>query len=308
VESVAAFHTLHECLVTVATLLAPFTPFVSEEIWANLAAKRGGRPDSVHLADYPQVREEAVDPGLDEAMSLARLVVELGRRIRTETKTRTRQPLPAAVVHLPSGPGSFDSLRDTVADELNVKVVEIADSAEIFGRWRAKPDFKALGPRLGPRAQVVAAALAADDGTLAARLVDGGSVEISVDDQPPITIGPDDVQLVHDVRSGLGVASEGGVTVALELDVTPELRREGVARELVRMIQDARKAAGLEVTDRIELAVETSGEPAEALDAYREEIAAETLAATVTTGHVEGFRLEGWLDGTPLIVSLRTAG
>jgi isoleucyl-tRNA synthetase len=307
-ESVAAFHTLHECLVTVATLLAPFTPFVSEEIWANLAAERGGRPDSVHLADYPHVHEEAVDPGLDEAMSLARLVVELGRRIRTETKTRTRQPLPAAVVHLPSGPGSFDSLRDTVAEELNVKVVEIADSAEIFGRWRAKPDFKVLGPRLGPRVQVVAAALAADDGTLAARLVDGGSVEISVDEEPAITIGPDDVQLVHDVRSGLGVASEEGVTVALELEVTPELRREGVARELVRMIQDARKGAGLVVTDRIELAVETSGEPAEALHAHREEIAAETLAATVTTGHVEGFRLEGSLDGTTVIVSLRTAG
>jgi isoleucyl-tRNA synthetase len=307
VESVAAFHTLHECLVTVATLLAPFVPFVSEEIWANLAAERGGRPDSVHLADYPQVHEEAVDPGLDEAMTLARLVVELGRRIRTETKTRTRQPLPAAVVHLPSGPGSFDSLRDTVAEELNVKEVEIAGSAEVFGSWRVKPDFKVLGPRLGPRVQVVAAALAADDGTLAARLVDGGSVEIAVDEEPAITIGPDDVQLVQDVRSGLGVASEGGVTVALQLEVTPELRREGVARELVRMIQDARKAAGLEVTDRIELAVETSGEPAEALDAYREEIAAETLAATVTTGNLEGFRLEGMLDGTPVIVSLKNA-
>jgi isoleucyl-tRNA synthetase len=178
----------------------------------------------------------------------------------------------------------------------------------VFGRWRAKPDFKVLGPRLGPRVQVVAAALAADDGTLAGRLVEGGSVEIFVDEEPAITIGPDDVQLVHDVRSGLGVASEGGVTVALELEVTPELRREGVARELVRMIQDARKAAGLEVTDRIELAVETSGEPAEALDTYREEIAAETLAATVTTGNVDGFRLEGLLDGTPVIVSLRTAG
>ena len=104
-ESVAAFHTLHECLVTTATLLAPFTPFVSEEIWSNLAAGRHGRPESVHLADYPQVDEGAVDPGLDEGMALARLVVELGRRIRTETKTRTRQPLPVAVVHLPSAPG-----------------------------------------------------------------------------------------------------------------------------------------------------------------------------------------------------------
>jgi len=307
-ESDAAFHTLHGCLVTLATLLAPFVPFVSEEIWSNLAAGRAGRPDSVHLADYPQVDEQAVDIGLDEGMALARLVVELGRRIRTETKTRTRQPLPAAVVHLPAAPGSFDSLRDTVAEELNVKRVDIAGSAEVFGRWRAKPDFKVLGPRLGPRVRDVAAALEADDGTLAERLVDGGSVDIPGGDGPAITIGPDDVQLVHDVRSGLGVASEGGVTVALELEVTTELRREGVARELVRMIQDARKSAGLEVTDRIELAVETSGEPAEALAAHGVEIAAETLATTVTTDVLDGFRLEGMLDGTPVIVRLRKAG
>jgi isoleucyl-tRNA synthetase len=307
-DSLAAFLTLHECLVTTATLLAPFVPFVSEEIWSNLAAGRDGRPDSVHLADYPQVSEAAIDPGLDEAMAVARQVVELGRRIRTETRTRTRQPLAAAVVHLTDVPGSFDRLRDTVAEELNVKRVEVAGSAEVFGRWRARPDFKVLGPRLGPRVQAVAAALDADDGTLAGRLAEGARLEVGVDDGPAVPIGPDDVQLTHDVRSGLGVASEGGVTVALELQVTPELRREGLARELVRMIQDARKAAGLDVTDRISLGVETSGEPAAALAAHGDEIAAETLAATVGTSGVDGFRMEGTLEGTPVVVSLSKAG
>lgn len=307
-DSIAAFHTLHECLVTTATLLAPLVPFVSEEIWSNLAAGRDGRPDSVHLADYPQVSESAIDPGLDAGMAVARQVVELGRRIRTETKTRTRQPLSAAVVHLAEAPGSFDRLRDTVAEELNVKRVEVAGSAEVFGRWRARPDFKVLGPRLGPRVQAVARAMAADDGTLAGRFADGEQLEVAVDDGPAVAIGPDDVQLTHDVRSGLGVASEGGVTVALELDVTPELRREGLARELVRMIQDARKAAGLEVTDRISLGIETSGEPAAALTAHEEEIAAETLAENLETTGLDGFRLEGTLEGTPVIVSLRKSG
>ena len=307
-DSVAAFHTLHDCLVTTATLLAPLVPFVSEEIWSNLAAGRDGRPDSVHLADYPLVSESAIDPGLDGAMAVARQVVELGRRIRTETKTRTRQPLSAAVVHLAEAPGSFDRLRDTVAEELNVKRVEVAGSAEVFGRWRARPDFKVLGPRLGPRVQAVARALAADDGTLAGRFAEGEQLEVAMDDGPAVAIGPDDVQLTHDVRSGLGVASEGGVTVALELDVTPELRREGLARELVRMIQDARKAAGLEVTDRISLGIETSGEPAAALTAHREEIAAETLAENLETTVLDGFRLEGSLEGTPVIVSLRKSG
>ncbi len=284
-------------------------PFHAVRVGGDLVEPRGRsrRPTGFGAPRrLSAVHEDAVDPGLDEGMALARLVVELGRRIRTETKTRTRQPLPAAVVHLPSAPGSFDRLRDTVAEELNVKAVEIAGSAEVFGRWRAKPDFKVLGPRLGLRVRAVAAALAADDGTIAGRLIEGDSIEIAVDDEP-ITIGPDDVQLVHDVRSGLGVASEGGVTVALELEVTPELRREGVARELVRMIQDARKSAGLEVTDRIELAVETSGEPADALDAHGDEIAAETLA-TMATERIDGFRLEGMLDGTPVIVNLRKAG
>jgi isoleucyl-tRNA synthetase len=307
-DSLAAFHTLHECLVTTATLLAPIVPFVSEEIWSNLAAGRDGRQDSVHLADYPEVSEATIDPGLDAAMAVARQVVELGRRIRTESKTRTRQPLSAAVVHLADAPGSFDRLRDTVAEELNVKRVEVAGSAEVFGRWRARPDFKVLGPRLGPRVQAVSRALAADDGTLAGRWAEGEQLEVAVDDGPAVSIGPDDVQLTHDVRSGLGVASEGGVTVALELDVTPELRREGLARELVRMIQDARKAAGLEVTDRISLGIETSGEPAAALTAHGEEIAAETLAASVGTTALDGFRLEGTLEGTPVIVSLRKAG
>jgi isoleucyl-tRNA synthetase len=191
---------------------------------------------------------------------------------------------------------------------LNVKRVEVAGSAEVFGRWRARPDFKVLGPRLGPRVQAVARALAADDGTLAGRFADGEEVEVAMDDGPPVAIGPDDVQLMHDVRSGLGVASEGGITVALELDVTPELRREGLARELVRMIQDARKAAGLEVTDRIALGVETSEEPAAAMAAHRDDIAAETLAATVEEHVVDGYLLEGMLEGTPVTVSVRKSG
>ncbi|HEX5938070.1 MAG TPA: class I tRNA ligase family protein, partial [Actinomycetota bacterium] len=302
-DTVAAFHTLHECLVTTAELLAPFTPFVAEELWSNLAAGRAGRPDSVHLADYPAVHEAAVDPGLDEAMALARQVVELGRRIRTETRTRTRQPLAAAVVHLPERAGSFEALLETVAEELNVKRVDLTSSADAFGPWRAKPDFKALGPRLGSRVQAVAAALARDDGTLAARLAGGERVEIEVDGAST-SIGPGDVQLARDARSGMGVAAEGDVTVALELDVTPTLRSEGLARELIRIVNDARKAAGLEVTDRIELAVETAGEPAAAFDAHREEIAEETLASSIRDD-VDGFRQDVELDGTPVVVRLR---
>jgi isoleucyl-tRNA synthetase len=210
------------------------------------------------------------------------------------------------VVQLPARTGNFEQLLDVVAEELNVKAVELAGSAEAFGRWHAKPDFTVLGPRLGSAVQAVAAALASDDGRLADRLAAGEPIELDADGAT-VSVGPHDVRLTRDARPGLGVATEGGVTVALELDVTPELRREGVARELVRLVQDARKAAGLEITDRIELAVEASGDVAAALDAHRDEIAGETLA-TMVDRTLDGFRQEEELDGTTVVVALRKAG
>ncbi len=306
-DAIVAFHTLHECLVTVAALLAPFTPFVADELWGNLAAGRGGRPDSVHLAAYPAVHEAALDPGLDEAMASARQLVELGRRVRVETKTRTRQPLADAVVHLAGRHGELDDLLDVVAEELNVKEVRFAESAEAFGRWRAKPNFKVLGPRLGARVQAVGAALAADDGAVAARLASGEAVDMAVGDDPAVTIGPGDVELSQEVLEGWGVASEGGVTVALDLEITPELRREGLAREFVRIVQDARKAAGFDVSDRIALGVETAGELAAALEAHRASVAGETLARDVLDAPVDdaALRQEADIDGEPVTVSVR---
>ena len=308
-DSLAAFHTLSECLVTTTTLLAPFVPFVTEELWSNLAAGRGGRPDSVHLADYPEVHEAAIDPGLDEAMGLARRIVELGRRIRTESKTRTRQPISGALVHRSGSPGVLDQLVETIAEELNVKDVRFADTAEAFGRWRAKADFATLGPRLGRRVQDVARVLADDAGAdLAGRLAAGEVVELDLGDGVTVSIGPDDVHLSHEVRAGLGVASDAGVTVALELEITPELRREGTANELVRLVQDARKAAGFEVTDRIELGIEAEGAPSEALATHRDEIASETLATSIVDGAVDGHRVERSIEGTPVRVSVRKVG
>jgi len=306
-DTQAAFATLHGCLITLAQLLAPFTPFVSEAIWRNLAAGRGGRPDSVHLSDFPVVHEAALDPGLDAAMAAARQVVELGRRVRVDTKMRTRQPLAEAVAHLPAHGVEIAALLPIVADELNVKQVRLATSADAFGTWRAKPDFKVVGPRLGSRVKALATALARDDGSLADRLAGGAHVEVAIDDGPAISIGPDDVELAQAVLEGWGVASEGGITVALELELTPDLRREGLARELVRIAQDARKAAGLEVSDRIVLGFELEGELADAATAHAPFIAGETLATELVAGSVEQATYVGSvdLDGNVVGVTLR---
>jgi len=307
-DAQAATQTLHHCLVTVATLLAPFVPFLADELWRNLAAGRGALPDSVHLADYPIVDETAADPALDRSMALARAVVELGRRIRVETKTKTRQPLHEAVVHVPGRDAELDGLLDVIADELNVKAIRFADT-ESFGAWRGKPNYRLLGPALGARVQGVAAALARDDGSLAGRLAAGETVELTLDDGLPVTLEPDQVELAQAVMSGWGVASESGVTVALELEISAELRREGVARDLTRAIQDLRRAAGLNVSDRIVVGVEASGSVADALEAHREEIAAETLAIELVLGAIEGaiIREVTEIDEETLTIGLRKA-
>ncbi len=307
-DTIAAFLTLYECLVTLAQLLAPFTPFVSEQLWRNLAAGRGAAPDSVHLSDYPHPEGGVADPLLEEAMRVARDVVELGRRIRTETKVRVRQPLAAAVVHAPGDREVLRALLPLIADELNVKAVEFAESADRFGSWRAKPDFRALGPRLGSQVKEVSAALAADDGTAAAVLASGQSVTIGTA-SGDVALHPSDVELIQETLEGWGLASDGRLTVALELELTDELRREGLARELVRLVQDARKAAGLHVTDRIALGIEATGDAQEAVRAHRDFIAAETLATSLAEGalpdatHVQGTEIEG----VPVAVALRRA-
>ncbi len=305
-DGAAAFATLHECLVTLSRLLAPFTPFVAEALWRSLASGRDGAPDSVHLTDYPLADEAGVDASLDDAMGAARAIVELGRRVRAETKVRVRQPLSEAVVHYPGDHGELEPLLDLVSDELNVKRVAFAESAEQLGRWRARPNFKALGPRLGTRVKEVAAALEDDDGALAAALAGGGGVELSLP-SGPVTLGPNDVELVQETVEGWGVASDGGITVALELELTPELRREGLARELVRLIQDARKAAGLEVSDRIALGVLATGAVAATLLEHESYVAAETLATDLRDDVLADstYRQDAEVDGSPVTISLR---
>jgi isoleucyl-tRNA synthetase len=308
-DSQAAFLTLHECLVTVARLLAPFTPFVAEELWQNLEARTEGSAESVHLADYPEPDAKAIDSALDLAMQAARDIVELGRRVRAEAKVKVRQPLLEAVVHYR---GDHDTLRELlplVAEELNVRAVSFAESAEQLGRWRAKPDFKVLGPRLGSRVRNVADALSQDDGSLASALARGEHVSISAPGfTGSIDLAPEDVDLVQETLEGWGVAADGGLTVALELELTDELRSEGLAREIVRVVQDARKAAGLDVSDRIHLGVETSGAPATALDQHREYVAAETLAISLTNAAIpDGFRRQATIDGSAVVITLRRA-
>ncbi|MCA1726599.1 MAG: isoleucine--tRNA ligase, partial [Actinobacteria bacterium] len=177
----SAYATLHECLTTLARLLAPFVPFIADDLWRGLVAETDPRaPESVHLADYPHADPTRLDPGLDQAMASVRTIVTLGRAARTEAKVRVRQPLRRALIHVPGDPAGLGSMLDLVADELNVKEAAFAASEGELSGWRAKPNFRALGPRLGQRVKDVALILSADDGTLAAELAAGRPVTIEL--------------------------------------------------------------------------------------------------------------------------------
>jgi isoleucyl-tRNA synthetase len=310
----AAFDTLWRCLSTLSLMLAPYASFLAEELWQGLVVAVDGRPDggqapdSVHLAAWPRPVASDGDAALLAAMAEARRLVGLGRQARTEAKVKVRQPLARALITVdPRLRGAVEPLLGLVADELNVKQVAFAHGEAGLVAFRLVPSFRALGPRFGAQAPAVAAAVrAADAAALAPRLSEGGRVTVEVPGMGSIQLGADEVAVVEEPVTGWRVVREGSASVALDLEVTPELRREGLARDLVRAVQDLRKAAGLAVDDRIELAVKAEGEVAEAVAAHRDHLLGETLATALhraPQGDGHDGRLE--LDGQEVRLWLR---
>ncbi len=283
----AAFTTLHECLYLLTLLMAPITPLITERVWQDLfAASSTQLPDSVHLARWPRVDETLVDPGLAVQVALTRRLVELGRAARAAAKVRTRQPLRRALVASTAYDRLPEELRAQVADELNVEAVESLAAETTLVEHSAKANFRALGKRFGSRTPAVAAAIAASDAsTLAADLAAGrGSVEV---DGAPVALLPAEVVVSERPREGWSVVNEHGETVALDLELTPQLVRAGLAREVIRSVQEARRASGFDISDRIELWWRAGGEVAHALDEHRQLVADEVLATAVEKGPPE---------------------
>ena len=287
----AALATLHEALDVLTRLLAPFVPFVTEQVWQALYASTGG-VDSVHLASWPEADAAAVDATLADQVALVRRLVELGRAARADSKMKTRQPLGQALISAPGWAALPAELRDQVRDELNVvELANLGDAGELV-ELSVKPNFRELGKVFGKRTQAVAtainAAAAADVEAFVARFREG-TMTVEVDGET-LPIAGDMITVAETPRSGWAVAADGADAVALDLELTHELRLAGLAREVVRTVQDARKNAGLEVTDRIELwwRVGGSPEPAEAIRAHADQLAGEVLATTVTEGEPSG--------------------
>ncbi len=278
-----AFAALRECLVTVSRLLAPLIPFVADEIYTKL----DGAEPSVHLTDYPPGGER--DEELEDAMAVAREAVELGRAARAQAKVKVRQPLgEAVIVAADRERAALERFEEVVLDELNVKQVRFVSEAHELGRWELKPNYRTLGPRFGKQMPQVAAAVAAlDAGRAAATLREGGSVGIAVDGKEH-PLSADDVQLALQPLEGYQVERAGTHAVALNLELDDELRREGLAREVVHAVQAARKDAGLAVEDRISLSLGGDSELIEAAREHEAYVAGETLATSLAFGDADG--------------------
>ena len=273
----AAFDTLHECLVTISKLIAPLTPFIADELYDNL----NGSEPSVHLCDWPE--PVGRDAELEWQFAVAREAVELGRKERAEGKLGLRQPLREAVIVAGDRErAAIERFATLVRDELNVKELRFVGEADELGRWELKPNYRTLGPRFGKRMPKVAEAVAGLDAQRAAgTLRDGGTVGIVIDgeDHP---LHADDLQMVLQPLEGYQVERAGTHAVALNLELDGDLVQEGLAREIVRAIQNARKAAGLNVEDRIILVLGGDSELIEAARSYADYIAGEVLAVELS--------------------------
>ncbi|MEV5125977.1 isoleucine--tRNA ligase [Streptomyces decoyicus] len=286
----AALRTLHEVIETVTRLMAPLTPFITERVWQDLIVPvTPDAPDSVHLAGWPAADRALIDPALSGQMQLVRRLVELGRATRAESGVKTRQPLSRALVAAHGFAGLSDDLRAQIAEELNVS--SLASLSEVGGSLvdtTAKANFRALGKRFGKGVQAVAKAVAAADAAALSLALREGTASVEVDGET-VPLAPDEVIITETPREGWSVASDSGATVALDLEITPELRRAGLARDAIRLIQEARKNSGLDVADRIALRWQSTDEEVRtALTDHAGLISDEVLAEEFTSGEADG--------------------
>jgi isoleucyl-tRNA synthetase len=280
-----AYAILYHVLVKLTKLLAPLTPFVTEMMYQNLV--RAVQPtayDSVHHCDWPEVDTAAVQSTLLDQMALTRQVTSLGLGARSTVNLKVRQPLAKALVHVRDGQETLsEAFTAIVADELNVKALAfVADEATLL-RFEVLPNSKLLGPRFGAQFPRVRAALSALDPAAVVHQVQAGLPVVVTMDGEDIALTPEEVLIRTHPAAGLAVATEKGVTVAVDTVVTPALRTEGLARELVRRLQVMRKDAGFNIEDRIITYCLAAGDLAEAVTTWAEYIKAETLSLDLVT-------------------------
>ena len=277
----AALSTLHHCLKTVTLLMAPMVPFITEHVWQKLIrVVEPNSPTSVHLADFPAADKNAIDAQLSKDVALTRRLVELGRASRAQSQVKIRQPLSRALIAAPSWKLLSTELRDQIADELNVeKLDDLASAGSGLVDISIKANFRTLGAKFGGDVQAIAKVIAASDAlALVSEIRTHGKFSLPYGDGAIAEVTEEDLVITETPRTGWAVASHSGESVALDLELTPELISKGIVREAIRAIQDARKSSGFDVSDRIHVKWNSDDESSAAIESGKSWISEEVLA------------------------------
>jgi isoleucyl-tRNA synthetase len=307
----SAYWTLWTCLVDLSALLAPFAPFLCEEIYRNLVTEvNPSAPASVHLTDFPEGDPTLVDIRLASGMAAARELASLGHSARSEARVKVRQPLARAVLIVPIDlQDAVEEVAELLADELNVDELSFAEEVGELVRMTLRPNYRMAGPEFGARVGALARAMQAlsDDqaADMAGTLEEGSDVEIETE-EGPLRVNLEHVEIRREPAHGTAFAYEAPFGVSLDLEVTPELRREGFAREFVHQVQSLRRELGLEVTDRVALVVEGSDDVVQALREHSTYVTEELLATELGFGTPDGDQARTVsVDGTDVRVGVR---
>lgn len=282
-DKLSAYQTLYTCLETVAKLMSPIAPFYGDQLFCDLIAVTGRETvESVHLSDFPKYDEALIDKDLEERMKMAQDVSSMVLALRRKVNIKVRQPLQTIMVPVVDAhqQESIEAVKNLILNEVNVKDLKFVDNAAGILVKRIKPDFKKLGPRYGKIMKSLAAAIQGMNQEDIMAFEAAGTFTLNVEGQEA-TIERADVEIISEDIPGWLVANEGRLTVALDITVTEELRKEGLARELVNRIQNLRKSNGFDITDKITVTVLSSDEMDEAIKEYNEYIANQVLAVSV---------------------------
>ncbi|RFC54217.1 isoleucine--tRNA ligase [Brumimicrobium aurantiacum] len=289
-DKISAYQTLYECLEAVAIISAPIAPFYTDELFCDLNSISGRHTaTSVHLADFPTVSEEDIDKELEAQMEIAQKVSSMALSLRKKERIRVRQPLQKIMVPIldPSFKSRIEHVKDLILSEINVKeLVLLEDTTGVLTK-KIKPNFKTIGPKYGKQMKAIAGMVNAwgDAEIAAVESNQGWSGEVNGE---AIVLDMNDFEIVTDDIPGWLVTSEGGITVAMDITISPELKQEGIARELVNRIQNFRKEAEFEVTDKIVVSIETTEEISAAINENKAYIADEVLANEITIDEPKG--------------------
>ncbi len=291
VDKLSAYQTLYTCLETVSKLMAPIAPFFADRLYRDLTAVTGRDTGSVHLSNYPVPEYGYIDKGLEERMKIAQDITSMVLALRRKVNIKVRQPLTTLMIPVldVEQKESIEAVQSLILSEVNVKELKFVDNTAGILVKRVKPDFKKLGPRYGKIMKQLAAAISNMTQEEILTFEQNGKFIFVIEGQEAV-IEAGDVEVISEDIPGWLVANEGRLTVALDITVTDELKREGIARELVNRIQNIRKTNGFDITDKIEVSLESNAETDVAVEEYKDYIARQVLAdkVTVVSGVPEG--------------------